>query len=373
MHDTILQLKELKNIKPDVVAQATQKAMLMQQISASARTSESRGAGFVLSVREFFRHEVAVLAQPMASVAVLILLVIGGGIFSISAASEATPGSFLYTVKLIGEKTQFALTPTQESKVKLSVNFAERRVDEMTSIAGAQNQTELKKVADNLVSEIMSVQAGLEKIESQDPASAVQVARDIDMKTTALRQKLLATKQLLARSTDDDVKTIDDAIAGVDAASLKALNTIVRAGQSGGADSVEVSRRVADKIENTKEKISEVKENLNTVFSAGLGRAEQGIQLYSGASQKTQAASQNIAEAEKLLNDNNYAGALEKISQSEQLLQEASDVVEQKEGESAEATSSTTPEVKGATEINEGADGETAAVQGTTTVPQTTP
>jgi len=367
MHDTILQLKELQNIKPDIAAQATQKAMLMQQISASARTSESRGAGFVLSVREFFRHEVAVLAQPMASVAVLILLVIGGGIFSISASS------FLYTVKLIGEKTQFALTPTQESKVKLSVNFAERRVDEMTSIAGAQNQTELKKVADNLVSEIMSVQAGLEKIESQDPASAVQVARDIDMKTTALRQKLLATKQLLARSTDDDVKTIDDAIAGVDAASLKALNTIVRAGQSGGADSVEVSRRVADKIENTKEKISEVKENLNTVFSAGLGRAEQGIQLYSGASQKTQAASQNIAEAEKLLNDNNYAGALEKISQSEQLLQEASDVVEQKEGESAEATSSTTPEVKGATEINEGADGETAAVQGTTTVPQTTP
>jgi hypothetical protein len=381
MRDTIAQLKELQKIKPDAIAQAAQKAMLLQQVAASARTDKSFSAGFVLSVKEFFLHEIAVMAQPAASIAVLILLVIGGGIFSISAASEATPGSFLYTIKLIGEKTQFALTPDQESKVKLSVSFAERRVAEMAVIAGAQNQAELKKVADNLVLDIMSIQSGLEKVETNDPATAATIARDVDAKAAALRQKLVAARQLLAQADVSNARTIDDAIAGVDAVSLKALSTLVKTGNTG--DTTAVGQRVADKIESAKEKISEVKENLNTVFSAGLGRSEQGVQLYSNTDdaksakeavdQKTEAASQVISEAETLLSNSDYSGALEKISQSEQLLQEANDVAEQQDDASSEATSSTTPEVKGAVEINEDADGETTAAQSTTTVQETTP
>ena len=184
----VSQLNDLKKIKPDAGRTAAQRRMLLQQVAASARTSNGAGAEFLLYAREFFSHELGFLAQPAANVAVLALLIVGGGIFSITAASEATPGSFLYTVKLVGEKTRFALTSNQEDKVKLSVSFAERRVNEMAAIASAPGSEELEKVAVNLVAEIMSVQAGLEKIENGGSAETVAVARGIDEKTAVLRQ-----------------------------------------------------------------------------------------------------------------------------------------------------------------------------------------
>ena len=328
-NDIVSQLNDLKKIKPDAGQATAQRRMLLQQVAASARTRNSAGAEFLLYVREFFSYELGFLAQPAAIVAVLALLIVGGGIFSITAASEATPGSFLYTVKLVGEKTRFALTSNQEDKVKLSVSFAERRVNEMAAIASAPGSEELEKVAVNLVAEIMSVQAGLEKVENGGSAETVAVARGIDEKTAVLRSKLVATKQMLALSTGSASEKIDDAIAGIDATSLKALSAIAKASARTGADTAAVSRRVADKIEDAKEKISVTRENLNTVFSAVSERSEQGVQVYSGASeaakQKTMAAGESIAEAEQFLSDSNYIEALEKISQSESLLLEAAD------------------------------------------------
>ena len=107
------------------------------------------------------------------------------------------------------------------------------------------------------------------------------------------------------------------------------MSAIAKASARTGADTAAVSRRVADKIEDAKEKISVTRENLNTVFSAVSERSEQGVQVYSGASeaakQKTMAAGESIAEAEQFLSDSNYIEALEKISQSESLLLEAAD------------------------------------------------
>jgi len=349
------QLRELRSIKPESGWKAAQKEMLMKQVFAAAREDNKKG-GIILYIKEAFSHEMSVLAQPIASIAVIIMIVVGGGIFSITAASEATPGSFLYTVKIVSEKTQFALTTKPEEKIKLRVSFVERRVNEITSVASNNDNKVLEEIADNLANDIMSVQNELSEIENKDINSALDMARAINSKTIELRQKLVDAKSVLSQLTGDAARKIDDAIEGVDAASLKALSTIVKA-TGENDDKKDVNSRVGTKIESTKEKINEVKESLNSVFSAGLGRSEQGIQIYNGensnniikqeADKKTDEASKVIAEAEKLLEESHYSEALEKINESESLLKEASNAVNSNENQEEQSTS--TPEVKGIT------------------------
>lgn len=373
------QLHKLQSIQPDKDWKLNQKETLLKQIAGST-VQDKKINYFFLYVKEAFAYEKAFLAQPIVSMAIVLMLIISGAFFSITAASEATPGSFLYTVKLVSEKTQFALTTKPEDKVKLGVTFVERRVDEISSVASESDDDSkvLSQITDNLTNGIISVQDGLAKIEDNDPASALRLARDIDQKTIELRNKLVSAKNMLSTANEEAAKQLNDAIEGVDAANLKALNTIVKASQlsQNHEDDSDVNSRMASKIENTKDKINALQENLNTVFSAGLGRSEQGVEIYDMNAQKQQAdakameAGKAIEEAQKLLEDNNYTEALAKITESENLIKEASevsntveatehvndtdnsndDVTVENQSSTTPEESSTTPEVKGVME-----------------------
>jgi len=356
------QLNALKSIQPDADWKSTQKEMLIKQISGSI-SPEVKVNYFTLYIKEAFAYDLSFLTQPVVSLAIIFMLIVSGAFFSMTAASEATPGSFLYTLKIVGEKTQFALTTKPEEKVKLGVSFVEHRVDEITTVASNNDNEVLAKLTENLASGIIGVQNDLAQIENDDPDSALRLAKDIDQKTSQLREKLVSTKNMLAKTNEQAVKQINDAIEGVDAAGLKALNTIVKTSTISKESNTDndVNDRMAVKIENTKDKINALQENLNAVFSAGLGRSEQGVQIYDINEQKKQAdakaveAGKVIAEAEKLLEDNNYSEALAKISESENLIKEASNVAETEsannENEAEEEQSSSTPEVKGVMEI----------------------
>ncbi|PIT93427.1 hypothetical protein COU00_04450 [Candidatus Falkowbacteria bacterium CG10_big_fil_rev_8_21_14_0_10_43_11] len=343
--DIISQLHSLRNIKPDEHFRATQKEILMNQISASAQTA--KGAGFVwFYLKETFKYEMSLLGQPVAGLAVILLLIFGGGVFSISAASEATPGSFLYTVKIVSEKTRFAFALQPEDKMKLNFEFAERRAAEIKTLAGNNEHEKISQAADNLKEEIASAQKQLKQMEANSPKTAMAMAKDIENKTTALRATLRETKETLAHSSGSAKNKLNETIQTVDAVSLSALNTIVKsADNASGAEKAELNRRVASKLKASKEKINEARAEAK-VFSAGFARSETGLQVFLGQAveNKTKEATKVITEAEKLLSGNDYQGALDKIAESDNLLNEATAATAEKE-----ALSTSTPEVKAET------------------------
>ncbi|PIR92476.1 hypothetical protein COU01_01320 [Candidatus Falkowbacteria bacterium CG10_big_fil_rev_8_21_14_0_10_44_15] len=377
--DIITQLQSLRTIKPKESWRLAQKEILLRQISSAAQET---GAGryFWFYLKEVIQHEAALIGQPIVGVAVLILLMVGGGVFSISAASGATPGSFLYTVKLVSEKTRFALTVNSEDKARLNVKFAERRAEEIKGLADKDAHVILNEVADNLKEEISSAQEQLKQVEVNNPGTAVDLAKDIENKTTVLRQKLQETKEALAKSGSSANSKINEAIRSVDEAGLSALGTIVKsAGKNNTVNKKELSQRVASKLNITKQKITEVQADVNKVFSAGFSRSESGLQIYQApnnvtdmetkkkAEAKTKEASKIITEAEQLLDDNNYQEAVNKITASEQILNEAAQAVDQKIIEQSDETaSSTTPQVKGI--IDRLGDGEESAENASTTI-----
>jgi len=73
------------------------------------------------------RHRYAV------TVIVVVLFVVSTGI----ASAHALPGDLLYPVKLQVESAQVLLAPTADAKLKLQVNFAEKRLDELEKVQAA--------------------------------------------------------------------------------------------------------------------------------------------------------------------------------------------------------------------------------------------
>lgn len=348
--DLITQLNKLKEIKPDKNWKVSNKEILMNQISGSSR--EKRAGNFIILTKELFMQEMSFISKPIAAMALVFLLMIGGGFFSISAASEATPGSFLYTFKLVSERTQFALALNQENKLRLGVKFAERRAVEIENLANSNEHTKIEKVANDLSEEIISVQDRLSQIEANNPEGALVLAKDIESRTSELSSSLKKTKSTLSESTGSANAKLNEAIRSVEKTGLNALNTIVQKTDSNDQlTQKDLSDRVAVKLQSAKEQIAEVKDDANKVFSAGLGKSDQGIEVYQAPQKevddKTEEATKIIEEAEELLGSDNYKEALERINASQELIDEAVEVSKkaQEEQEGVEDNSTSTDEV----------------------------
>ncbi len=114
------------------------------------------------------------LLKP-AGVLLLALSVITGGGVGMSFASQNTiPGDIFYPVKLTIEKAQVSLKTKEEDKVKLEVEFAGRRLDELNKvkaneiIGNKKDPEKTKIVLDNFKKNIETVKNRLDKIKENE-------------------------------------------------------------------------------------------------------------------------------------------------------------------------------------------------------------
>ncbi len=366
--EIISQLNKLKEIKPDKSWKFSNKEILLNQISNSSKKI-NKISGFIILTKEAFRRDISPALRPALTFFFIILLILGGGFFSISAASEATPGSFLYTVKLVGEKTQFALAIDQGDKIKLGVKFAERRASELGALISVNERLEFEKVTHSLREEIVAVQGRLIEINLNDDLKTEAIlglAKDVDSKTKALRVALKKTKSSVSDSTSLINQKLDETTRSVEDTGLNALDTIIKNTDiSDKMAQEDISNRVADRLKAVKEDISEIRnESEKKVFSAGLGKTDKGIEIYKTPQKevddKTKEAEKAIKEVENLLKENNYQGALQRINETRDLIGEAAEAIN-KFKEAAEKNSTSTEEavettkegeVKGVIEVN---------------------
>lgn len=359
------QIDELKTIAPDAAWREHAKHQLLQQIEGSARQTPS--AGWSIVAHDTAAAWFATAARPAYALAAMALVMFAGGLFSISAASEATPGSMLYTVKLVGEKTQFALVRKPEERMRLHAVLAERRAQELTQVV-TSDAARAGAVALSLMNEVEEIKAKLGEIERDQPQAALAIAREVEVHTRQLREQLESAKQTVAQGSQSTNDTLDAALYSVDQTELAALRAIAKGQSTGDADEDEaiqreVARKVADKIAQTKEKIAATEEGLDAVVSAGLGRSDRSISVATPiqalAQSKTQAASASIAEAEAFLKEANVTEALDKLTQGEELLAEANVAAQEAEQQAA------TPEETGETTTTPAAEDEaTGTVEG---------
>src|SRR3989338_6012236 len=179
--ELLKQLSNLKQIKPDHNWQKKYREILFSQISAG-RADLERNSNLKIVWESIMPREILInLAKPvwLASLANVLILAVGiGGVY---ASKNSKPGDSLYIAKIISERAQFAMTFDERDKAKLGVEFATNRAKEMIQVIEDTNQTatanndKLEKLSQNFKKEISQVKNRLSNIKATIKATEDQV------------------------------------------------------------------------------------------------------------------------------------------------------------------------------------------------------
>lgn len=170
--ELLKKLNNLKQIKPDNNWQKEYREILFSQISAG-RTEVDRKSDLRIVWESIMPRQILInLAKPvwLASLASVLILIVGiGGVY---ASKNSKPGDSLYIAKIISEQAQFAMTFDEKNKAKLGVEFATNRAKEMIQVLEDTNQTvttnndKLEQLSQNFKKEISQVKNRLSVIKA---------------------------------------------------------------------------------------------------------------------------------------------------------------------------------------------------------------
>lgn len=185
--ELLIKLSSLKTIKPADEWKSKQKDILLAQITGASDTAEInwfRAFEYLLPQRL-----VEQVVRPVWAVFLIVVLVFGGGIMSLRAAHDTTPGDSLYIAKMISEKTQQALTFNETSKAKLNLEFASNRAKEITKVieepGDGEKEVQIEKLSQNFKKEITAAKTRLARISPRPLKTERQTAKTEADKTSS--------------------------------------------------------------------------------------------------------------------------------------------------------------------------------------------
>ncbi len=309
-------LKQIKNERrggaPHDVWVKRNRDILLMQVKNTTDVSVKPGLGeyarHLFSI--FFPAEGFAMAARAAGVFMLVVgTVLGGGLASAELYSGAVPGQLAYKMKIGVEKAQLALAPNDDYKTRLHTEFADRRLDEASTLAeeDAAHQAYVPGVLVAFNAEISALSNGLEALKTSDPERVAEAAKLMERKMAVYQNILRKTGSSLPASLQPQVAVSRDL---VDDVTIKAIAVIVEKHLAGSSDAPRTV--VVNKFE---ERLKLAESKLDAApATQDAGRTEKAT--------KTKAA---IAEAKELLKEEKYQAALSKIEEVAQLTKEVDD------------------------------------------------
>lgn len=247
------QLKNLKTIQPDKQWKIKNQEILFHQISNSTSpvvlTNQNKLVENLILAYHYIihllRHIIHLLRQPAWAVCFILIIF---GMSAVAAAHVAArysqPGDSLYVAKIINEKAQLAVTFDQEKQSNLEFKFATGHAKDITKVLNdlsAEHKDKAEKLSQDFKKEIKIARESIKSIKSK-------VYNDIDQ-------------------SKNRVENID---------------------QDNKAD------------QNNHQ--SEQSKELTQVFSADLGRKEKGMQVFKNMDKQENNIEKNIENTESATN-----------------------------------------------------------------------
>ncbi|MDD5071897.1 MAG: DUF5667 domain-containing protein [Patescibacteria group bacterium] len=171
-NELIKKLNSLKSIAPDREWKEKNRGILFSQISATAvSVAEEKGAMTKVFALPFgFARAVKFFSAPAWAVFFVCLLIAGGSIFSVKAARLTKPDSSLYIARIISEKAQLAVTFNEEKKAKLGFNFANDHARDITAVLAKTDsgdesgKSKTEKLSENFKKEMTVAKTKLKEL-----------------------------------------------------------------------------------------------------------------------------------------------------------------------------------------------------------------
>lgn len=340
-------LKKIRKIKaivqrskPDAVWLLSTRSTLLMQVKntlpvEAPRKKEVAGELYKF-VSPFFNFSKMVHKPVFAALAVIVTL-LGGSLFSVSAAEQSLPGDFLYSVKLATEQARLAMAKDSKDKVKLKTEFTERRVDEMKKVIAAPDVNKKEKViqtAEVLKRDMDTIKQQLGDMQGEAGAQDIKdTAKMIDQKTSAVVQALQDSK--LEMSPEEKAK-ITEAQEAASSASVKAIEILADTHKTDG--DVVSQQDVADVLKTHGEMVSKTMSQsfgsmpaVDTASSTALGSASGTAMSTTTSSnlQKVTEAQKSLSEVDQLADENKMDEAIAKLKVGTQQAFDAQKTLEQ--------------------------------------------
>ncbi|OGF25986.1 hypothetical protein A2303_02630 [Candidatus Falkowbacteria bacterium RIFOXYB2_FULL_47_14] len=194
--DILIQLNKLKDIEPDAEWKKRNRELLYSQVSAQADEG-ARIGWFKVFERQLSIFTLRV-SQPAMTVMLIIVFIFGGGILSLRAARDTAPGDSMYIAKILGEKTQYALTFDVKKKAQLGLEFAGNRVKEINKVltqneSGDKTET-VARLKEDFKKELSGVKDRVAKINEEQKISVKDAPAADENKEEVSGQEELSTE-----------------------------------------------------------------------------------------------------------------------------------------------------------------------------------
>lgn len=255
-------------VDPDEAwVRATRETVLMQ-VRNSLPTERMRWSSQVgqaarsFRLNDFFRW----MKGPVVATLSVFAVLLGSSAASVSAAGHALPGDFLYSLKLVAEQAQLAMTSTKEDKLKLKIEFTERRGDELKRVVTedvTSKPARVEQTAEILKRDLDTVKQQLDDVkQSSSAANVVEAAKLVDQTSNSIVQKLQDTKASLP---DSSVGKVIEAQAVAADTGVKAIEVMMEK-QNESQDSV-LATDVAQALETHAKAVADATGILSTATS----------------------------------------------------------------------------------------------------------
>jgi len=311
----IKKLNNLRNIKPDNQWKNNYREILFSQISAGQTNNLVKPKIFNLSksfYQKLFSQGIFIeLTKPLWVTIILITIFTSGSVASIYASRDAKPGDSLYLAKLISEKAKLAITFNERAKAKLNLEYASNRAQEMSQIVNQvktneQDRGQVEQLAKSFKNEITEVKSRLSKIN-------IKNINQNEARTSLSKGPDNITTPPIAEQTNQEVF----------GANLEKNN-----------QRMEISEPKKDGTKTTDQATSTPpieQKNLTSTSTTDITAINNS------------SPDKILDEAEKLFNEKNYSGTIDKLEEVNTIIDQATGAVtNQGEVKGIEETSTTT-------------------------------
>lgn len=165
-------------------------------------------------VREWFEYFRATfgpaVARSFAGATAAVVLLLGGWMTTVNAASNSLPGDSLYGLKLITEQVQLRMA-SLERRAVLHTEFAERRLNEAVALQQNENVNadNVRVAYDGFTREVSSANSDLHALQATGSQDAASTAGKVEEKLAAL--DVVLDQSTGAAEVDDVAQEAKDA------------------------------------------------------------------------------------------------------------------------------------------------------------------
>jgi len=332
---------------------ADAKEIIMQKVEEDCqvlRASETRGNKQLRLVFNMGRDWQRMF-RPVVALGLVVVMVFGGWITSVGASQNSLPGEALYKLKLFSEQAQVVITSSKENKIKLHVEFAGRRLNEMSELIDSsvsEKEQKVEQAVDGFKKEINSVHEDLDSIKKKkvkkkkDSDKVVEVTKIVDEKAVEYQDALDQTVDKIEVSKDK-IKEAKEAVNEVEA---KAVEVLVEKHLSGELyiSEEEVSETIQGKLDKAQQDIDQAKSELDeldqqvdeeAIDSNDEEAVDEADEEFNdeegdeGAETQIDEVEGKIQEGEALLQNKDYTGAMGKIKEVKTITMEVKEGITQ--------------------------------------------